>query len=241
MRRKLTILLLVIIALFASRYLHWGHRSSSSSEFKCYEIDRPYYPLRHWSWSGIFPFEGGFIPDPHFVCSEPMQLPDPVERALWEQGASFQVIDVNPFFNDQSSEIQLVIRSSKSVSKYSLQFPGSKGVQAVTAIPSSPARMFPYKDQLVLLANFFGPAKGLYLIPLPLQSGGRLTLISARDPQFDLIAKEFNNTAQDRTVKDQFCESRNYDFITFYEKYSGPCVEASGSVRNRFDEFWNKE
>jgi hypothetical protein len=241
MRKKLTILLLVAITLFACRYVHWGYRSSRASELNCYEIKRPYYPLRHWSWSGIFPFEGGFIPDPHFLCSEPMALPGPVETALREQDAHFQVIDVNPFFNDQSSEIQVVVRTSKSVFEYSLQFPKTKGVRAVIATPSSPARIFSYKDQLVLLANFSGPTKGLYLMPLPLQSGGRLTFISAKDPQFDLIAREFKNSAQDRTVKDQYCLSRDYAFITFYEKYSGPCEEASSSVSNRFDEFWKRD
>lgn len=240
MYRKLTILLMILVTLFAFRYLRWGYRSSRDSEFKCYEIRRPYYP-RHWRWSGIFPFEGGLTPDPHFLCSEPLPLSDPVERAVREPGAYFQVIDVNPFFNDQSSEIQLVVRSNTSAFQYSLQFPRAKGVQAVIAIPSSPARIFPYKNQLALLVNFFGPAKGLYLIPLPFQSGGNLTLISAKDPQFELIAREFKNNAQDRTVKDQFCESRRYDFITFYEKYSGPCEEASGSVGNRFDEFWRKD
>ena len=47
-----------------------------------------------------------------------------------------------------------------------------------------PAMVFPYKDGLEVLANFFGPTKGVYLLPLPLRSGATLELISAGSPQF---------------------------------------------------------
>jgi len=163
---------------------------------------------------------------------------------LPNQKATFQVINVNPFFNDQSSEILLLVRTSDSVFEYSLQFPKAQRVRAVIATPDFPARMFPYHHQLALLLSSFGPAKGIYVLPLPLKSGGTLSLISVDDPRFDTIAGELNNAAKDGTVRDQFCESRRYDFITFYEKYAGYCEEQGNSrgtaVTKTFDQFWKK-
>jgi hypothetical protein len=243
MRRKLVItsLLLVVLTPFVGKYLPFGCRSSQADDERCYKVERPYYPLRHWNWSGIFPVEGGFITDPHFLCSEPIPVPSTAATMVRGQNASFQIVDVNPFFDDRSSEILLLIRSSDSVFDYSLQFPSRKHVQAVLATPDSPARIFPVKDHLVLLAHFFGPAKGLYLIPLPLRSGTTLSLISAEDPRFEAIATRFKDSAQDRSLRDQFCERQNYGFITFYEKYAVPCDTEAHSVKNRFDEFWKKD
>jgi len=243
MLKKLAIsaLLLIAITLLAGRYLSFGFRSSRASDERCFEIKRAYHPLRHWSWSGIFPLEGGFIPDPHFLCSEPESVPDSVNRILGGTG-TFQVVDVNPFFNDESSEIELLIRSDGSLYEYSLQFPKEKRVQAVIATPDVPAHIFPYKNRLALVANFFGPAKGIYSIPLPLRSGGKLALITATDPEFDLVSRELANAARDTTVTDQFCESRKWPFISFYEKYAKPCGNAtydkSVPAASRFDEFW---
>lgn len=111
MFKKLVISAVALIAmtLLAGRYLHFGFRSSRTSDVRCFEMKRPYYPLRHWTWSGIFPFEGGFMPDPHFGCAEPESLPNSVNRALGGDGF-FQILDVNPAYNDESSEIELLIR-----------------------------------------------------------------------------------------------------------------------------------
>jgi len=242
MRKKVLIsaLFLILITTIVSRYLHFGSRSARASDEMCFELNRPYYPLRHWSWSGIFPLEGGFIPDPHFLCSQPEPFPDSVGRELGGSG-EFQIVDVNPFFNDESSEIELLIRSGSSVYDYSLQFPKRKRVQAIIATPSVPAHMFLYKDKIELLADFEGPAKGIYTIPLPLRSGTKLDLIPVTNSEFDLISREFKNAGRDLTVRNQFCESRSWPFISFYEKYAESCgkdAETHGVAASRFDEFW---
>ena len=51
----------------------------------------------------------GFIPDPHFLSSEAMPLSEPVLKMLSHHDGSFRLIDVNPFFNDRTSEILLVV------------------------------------------------------------------------------------------------------------------------------------
>ena len=244
--RKLAISVLVLVVVITPvvcRYLHWGYRSSRISDERCFHVLRPHYPLRHWSWSGIPLLEGGFLPDPHFLCSEPMALPASAARMLPDQSAVLQVVDVNPFFDDRSSEILLLIGTSNSISQYSLQYPRARGVQAVIAIPDSPVRIFPYKHQLVVLTHFLRQAGGVYLVSLPLESGSRLSFIPVNDAQFDAIAGEFRNVAQDPTLRDQFCESRRKDFISFYEKYADSCpagswVNQKDGINSRFDEFW---
>jgi len=76
---------------------------------------------------------------------------------------------------------------------------------------------FPYRNGLAVLANFSGPAKGFYLLLLPLRWGTTLELVPASSPEFAKVAATFESVAQDQTTKHQFCESRSKDFIAFYE------------------------
>jgi len=236
--------LLIVIAVLAGGYLHFGSRSSKTSDETCFDIKRPHYPLRHWSWSGIFPFEGGLIPDPHFLCSEPAPLPDSVRRALGTGNGSFQIIDINPFFYDRSSEIELVIQTSGSLYEYQLQFPKKRGVQAVLSTRDKPAFLFPYKDGLALVADFYGQPRGIYPIPLPLRSGDTLALVTPVNADFDRISRDLKLAAQDVTVRMQFCESQKWPFISYFEKYAEDCGLTTDSdgvkARDRFDEFWKK-
>ena len=108
-------------------------------------------------------------------------------------------------------------------------------MQAVIAYPELPhARLFPYRSQLALLANFFGPAKGIYLIPLPLKST-TLKLIPASDLQFQSIANDFRAIGNDKTTKSDFCDTEWKPFITFYERYGGGLCDVGGGP---YDEFW---
>jgi hypothetical protein len=248
MTKKKQIGLIVLIVVLAlplwGRYVWWGHDSPETLDRRHLPIYRRHYPLRHWSWSGIFPLEGGFIPDPHFLLSEPMPFPDPALRVVSQQVIQFRLVDINPFFDDQSSEILLVITSDDSTLEYSLQFPTKQGVQAILSIPDLPnARIVPYEGQLALFANFHGPAKGIYLIPLPMRSGDKLSLISTNDPQFDKIANQLRAVGQDSSIRDQFCRTSRNDFIAFYQKYCGPCeagstMDSQVATEENFNRFW---
>jgi hypothetical protein len=250
MPRKKKIGLIILIAFLAlpllGRYFWWGNRSPEMVTGMHLPIYRRHYPLRHWKWSGIFPSEGGFISDPHFLLSEPMPFPGPALSMVSPQRIQFQLLDINPFFDDHSSEILLLLTSDNSTLEYSLQFPAMQGVQASLSMPDLPnARVFPYDGQLAMVANFSGPVKGIYLIPLPLRSGARLTLISANDPQFDRIATQLRAVGQDGTIRDQFCRTSRNDFIAFYQKYCGPCeagltINSQAAIDEDFDKFWKQ-
>jgi hypothetical protein len=98
--------------------------------------------------------------------------------------------------------------------------------------PRSPGSRlgFPYRNGSAVLANFFGPAKGVYLLPLPFKSGTALDLISANSAEFATVAAAFHAIGQEPTTRDRFCESRRKDFIAFYEKYTGSCNQESRAL-----------
>ena len=132
----------------------------------CRSVCRKHHRLRHRVWSGIFPLEGGFIPDPHFLCSEDNVVWRPVASILGDENSLYSIVDINPFFDDKSSEIALIIRSHLDTFEYSLRFPRHKGVRAILADASFPSADFSrirgvWRDSV----HFFGPVKGFYVIP----------------------------------------------------------------------------
>jgi hypothetical protein len=239
---------LILLALpgivIGGRYFHWGCRAATTYDNKPLPVSRKYYPLRHWAWSGIPGENGaGFIPDPHFLASDAMSFSDPATQILSVPDATFRVLDVNSSFGDRTSEILLLITAGRATSEYSLEFPRRQNVRAVIDFPDLPrARLIPYEKQLALIADFFGPVKGIYLVPLPLKSGP-LALIPVTDPQFDSISKEFRALARDASTEVQFCETKSKPFMAFYEKYVGPCNNGNNgnpkaATAESFDEFW---
>lgn len=246
-KRKLALTVFLILGFLSigvagvGRFVSYGHRSPEPAAELCGTIARRYYPLRHWSWSGIFPFEGGFIPDPHFLWSDRMVVTEPVKQRLSNE-AQYQLVDVNPFFDDYSSEVLLLIKSGNQSFEYTLARPKGRSVQAVTAslmLPS--AILFPSGQKLPVLVNFHG-VRGGYLLDLPLRSGRQLELTPAGSTNFGTIATTFRAVSQERTTREQVCSRfRRNDFVAFYEKYCGPCEDGarnSAEIENAFARFW---
>lgn len=233
---------LCFAVLVCRRFIWWGRRSPEDADALCSTVVRKHFPLRHWQWEGIPILEGGFIPDPHYSCSETVKFPEPANKLLSSTGSRYAVVDVNPAFNDQTSEILLLIQSRGNTFQYSLEFPHGRGVQAILATPEhAPGMSFPYKGDLAILVNFFGPAKGVYLVPLPLRSGTRLRLFPVGSPEFAKVADSLTAVGLEQTTRDQFCESKRKDFIAFYEKYSAPCgrpARTSNEIDQDFAKFW---
>jgi len=240
-------LALALITLIAvGRFFHWGKRVACPPEEICSVVNREYYPARDWLWTGIFPLEGGFIPDPHFTFSESMLFPGPALELLGNVDSKYQVVDVNPAFNNETSEILFVVHSGQATYVYSLDFPKKHREQAVLGFPLLPdSRVFPYRGNLAILEDFFGRGKGIYLLRLPLKSDATLYLVPVKSPEFDKIAGAFKTEAQDQAVKQQFCRTTN-DFAAFYEKYAGSCgwsaaeYAANPNIHN-YDGFWSQE
>jgi len=210
--------------------------AGKSNDSDCAPLTRKHHTFHRLIWSGIFPFEGGFIPDPHCLSSEPMAFTDSASKLVNAPGATYQVFDVNPFFNDKSSEVVLLVRSGKDAFEYSLEIPKHRDVRAILGTPTPPpVRAFPYGGKLALLANFFGPAKGIYLLSPPLSAGVTLQLIPVTSPLFEQIARGLKSNIPEQSGVDQFCRTTN-DFAAFYEKFVGPCE--TPHLRG-YDDFWS--
>jgi hypothetical protein len=91
------------------------YRVATEQYKNCFPVKREIFRLRQWQWSGIFPIEGGLLPDPHFVCLVTGSFPRSIETLLTEPSSGFQIIDVNPFFKDESKEIIFAVQSSSQV------------------------------------------------------------------------------------------------------------------------------
>jgi len=152
-----------------------------------------------------------------------MDLSEPVRSLIGIPNAKFQIVEVNPYFDDDSSEVLLLIGSRTKVFQYSLVIPKHHQIQAVLASPELPsARVVTYGKELAILEDFFGPAKGAFVLPLPLRSGASVPLIPAGSSEFQKIAESLRASARDASVKQQFCQTDN-GFASIWEKYAGSC------------------
>ena len=230
--------------MIGGRFIWWGYRAPEAERL-LFPVVRKHYPLRHWSWSGIFPLEGGFIPDPHYYWSEPMALPDSASAMLGNKSSEFQLVDVNPAFNDYSSEVLLLVRTGDTSAQFQLALPKRQGIQAVLATPYLPsARVFPYEKSVAILVNLFGDGpgiKGFYLLSPPLHSETTIKFVPINTSEFQTIAARLRIAAGDPTVKYHFCETRRKDFRAFFEKYAAPCelpAKNQDEIEANFAEFW---
>jgi len=242
-RRTVLVFALVVALLLLPRvagpHIRSGERSPDDRVPFARHLKRPYYPLRHWQWSGIMPFFGGFHPDPHFLTSDMATFPEVTSRRLGLTRIDYLLADVNPYFNDETSEVVLLLQADKRVTEYLLEVPRNQNVQAIVFWPTRPDLLpFTSGNQVVLLSGIDG-TRGLFLLDAPLH-GGRLALVPARTTRFYTLASAFTNAA-DADVRAQFCDSRRRDFVAFYEFYAHPCDDrrpAKPEIEKEFREFW---
>lgn len=186
------------------------------------EIRRPVYHFRHWMWSGIFPVYGGFMDDPHFIASPPVLLPDAVRQILGDANARYQIYDINPFFEDETSQTVLVIESRGTSYEYTVQ---TKEPLALNAIDFEyPAiRMFMYDSNIGLIS--LSRVVGFASISLPLASGGQI-IFQDFDTSYAREMLQYLKTDQNFLMLKQLCDrpKRNQLKVKFYEKEFGPCT-----------------
>jgi hypothetical protein len=241
---------IVIIALFlaglATDTVSASERQATEHNEHCLPVKREIFRLKHWQWSGIFPFEGGFIPDPHFVCSSTASFPSTVAALLNDSSAVFQIVDVNPFFEDKSKEIILAIQSSDKI-LYELKFDYLLNFKVRQAMAESyPAvRVFTYKGKIALLSHLDTDLRGYYFISLPLKSSDIMQLHPIGSEEFEKVTEYFRNLPPSTELKDYFCGRGIYDgtgsnaFIAYYQKYRGDC-DYKYDPRNQtdYEQWW---
>lgn len=87
------------------------------------EIKRDNYYLRNFMWSGIFPLYGGFIPDPHYLFQQPLDVTKYLHPIFQGQNVRYQLIQVNPYFQNKTSEMILGLEINSLPYEYRLEAP----------------------------------------------------------------------------------------------------------------------
>ncbi len=117
------------------------------------EIRRKRHRFRHWKWSGIFPFYGGWISDPHILATPVREFSKVISKGIGCNGtARYQGFDINPWFEDASSEVVVAIESDETVFSYNLDL---KDLENVKYGFINGRGLFPFlrDDHLVFLTN----------------------------------------------------------------------------------------
>jgi hypothetical protein len=93
------------------------------------EIHRKKHRFRHWKWSGICPFFGGWIPDPHILATPVREFSKVIREAIGCNGtARYQGLDINspkylPDENVTDKEFSAGIRARRRVVRRQAQSP----------------------------------------------------------------------------------------------------------------------
>ncbi len=132
------------------------------------EIHRKKHRFRHWKWSGIFPFSGGWIPDPHILATPVREFSRVISEEIGCNGtARYQGFDINPWFEDASSEVVVAIECDDTVFSYNLDL---KDLQDVKYGFINGRGLFPFlrDDHLVFLTSLYISHPVFIVISLPL-------------------------------------------------------------------------
>ena len=175
------------------------------------EIRREKHHLRHWKWSGIFPY-GGWIEDPHFVPTHVMNF-CPEAAALIPQPARFQGFDVNPWFEDDTSETILAIESGGAVYEYRLSLRDLVGVRhGFTAVEK--IYSFTNAESLLFLANLGLTTPALMEVALPLREGGSPAVYGKGSPEWTKIVATLEARCSAGSFTREACER-----LTVYDQH----------------------
>lgn len=132
MRRKLMwvfIFIMLVLLLFLFIRVMEQHifpKSQVSTQYgksQNIEITRNKYYLRNFIWSGIFPIYGGFIADPHFLYKLPVDVTEYLIPVFHGKPIRYQLIQVNPFFENKTSETILAMEIDGEAFEYRLEVP----------------------------------------------------------------------------------------------------------------------
>jgi hypothetical protein len=151
------------------------------------EIQREKHWLRHWRWSGIFPY-GGWIPDPHFISTRAYEF-DRETAAKLPAPARYQGFDVNPWFEDESSEVVIAIEAAGTVYEYRLKV-RERATPGYGFVNGGPIESFHDGDSLIFLTTLHIVQPAMIVIPLPLRPDGTNAVHYRNTPEWQrLMAK----------------------------------------------------
>lgn len=184
------------------------------------DVSREVHRFRHWSWSGIFPFYGGWISDPHFLVTSVFPVPADVGRVLGDASAKYQGVDINPWFDDSSSEIVLALESRGVVHEYVV--PNQADPPLAYGFVNNLDRLyaFPYRSGLAFLTSLDISRSAFLLVSLPLQNSADAEVVYEGSSEYDEIITHLGSTGRYRTLKENPCRGLR-DIFELFE----PCPD----------------
>ncbi|MDM5270931.1 hypothetical protein PGH07_01920 [Sulfurovum sp. zt1-1] len=96
------------------------YKNNISIKIKRYPIPRTTY------WSGIFPFYGGFVPDPHILYSPVKPLAKKLLQNLQLKNGRVQGYAINPFFDKKYYELILALELEDTIYPLSIALNNKK-------------------------------------------------------------------------------------------------------------------
>ena len=181
------------------------------------DISREVHRFRHWRWSGIFPLYGGWIPDPHFLVTSVFGVPADVGRVLGDTGARYQGVDINPWFEDSSSEIVLAIESRGIVHEYTIPNNLDPPLSYGFVNNSDRLYVFPYRSGLAFLTSLDISRHAFLLVSLPLQKTANIAVVYEGSSEYDEVVAYLGSTGRYRSLKENPCRGLK-DIYELFER-----------------------
>ncbi len=179
------------------------------------EIRREKHRFRHWKWSGIFPLEGGWIPDPHIIATPVFEFSDEVRERL-PAPSRFQGFDVNPWFEDETSEVLIAIEAGGVVFPYRVSPRDVKGMK-YGFVNGDTIVSFLDEDAIVFLTTLDFTPPVMIQIALPLSAVGSAVVHVKGSPGWDRIAGGVSRRCGEEQLGGDVCER-----FARYQKWKSP-------------------
>jgi hypothetical protein len=185
------------------------------------EIRRPRYWFRHLQWSGIFPLEGGLHGDPDVTATKVFTFPEELSQRLGARSARFQGFDVNPWFNDRTSEIVLAVEMDGVVHQYRIANSAKPRLSYGFINFYAPVIPFAYGDRLVFMTGLSISRLAFLPTDLPLRGDGEIEPVFEGSDAFEAIVQYLRADGRYLGLRDQLCSQWN-PYRELYQRFE-PC------------------
>ncbi|MBJ6361630.1 hypothetical protein JFN88_10025 [Paenibacillus sp. MAHUQ-46] len=190
--------------------------STQQADHHYVDVTRTKYYFRNFLWSGIFPLYGGFISDPHFLFQHPVDLTQYLSSFFQKKPVKYQLVQVNPYFKNKTSEMILAMEFDGQAYEYKLEVPSDYPAFVVESEPSS--EFLYYGNNLYfVLTDGWKQAFLIYEILPPLQENKSLTYNLISIDQSDVPA--FLNFPLSQDQIDRLINHYDNSFYDFYSQY----------------------
>jgi hypothetical protein len=179
------------------------------------DVSRQVHRFRHWTWSGIFPFYGGWIPDPHFLATPIFPVPRDVAQILGDPAARYQGVDINPWFEDDTSEIVLAIESGGVVHEYSIANEFEPPLKYGFINNGGGIYVFPYESSLAFYTSLDIDRRAFLFVTLPFKRFGDLVVALEATPEYERAIAHLGATGRYRSLKEDPCRG----LADLYERF----------------------